>query len=364
MRLLLLTDEMEVGGSQRQIVQIATSLDRERYEPVVAYFRNRSFLVDELREAGVPVVEIRKRGRIDLPFTARLARFVAGGGFQVMHCFDFTAELWGAVAHAMLPAARRPALVTTVQGTFDWYAAWQWKAKRWVTRRSTRVIANSAAGRDYACRRMALPEGAIDLVNNGVPDRGAAVPRPLEGPGRIRALFVGRLVEVKNLPVLLRAMARLRAHGSPVQLRIAGDGPLRTAIEAQVAALGLGDDVELLGQRSDIAGLMADSDVIVLPSHSEGLSNVILEAMMAGRPVVASAVGGTPELVADGRTGVLFPSDDDAALAAALDRLAADPGMRRAMGAAARATALRDHSMSAMVAAMESHYEHCATHQP
>ena len=359
-RLLLLTDEMEVGGSQRQIVQIAAALDRARYAPSVAYFRNASFLVGELEASGVRVTCIPKRGRVDPRFVANLTRFLREGRFDAMHCFDFTGELWGAVARRLLPAKARPALLTTVQGTFDWYSPWQWPLKRWVTTQSCRVIANSDAGRAYACKRMGLAEDAIHVVNNGVADPVGAVrvpgARPEADPS---ALFVGRLVEVKNIPVLLRAMKRLQEGGSRLRLRIAGDGPLRAPLQAQVEAMGLAGSVELLGQRSDVAALMSEATLVVLPSFSEGLSNVILEAMMAGRPVVASAVGGSPELIDPMRTGLLFPSDDDEALAAAVRSLVEDPALAARLGAAARRHALDNYGMGAMVARMEAHYQSC-----
>src|SRR5512140_263893 len=156
LRLLLLTDEMEVGGTQRQIVAIARGIDRALFAPTVAYFRNRSHLADELVEAGVPLVLIPKTRRVEPRFVRELVGYLRAGRFDVMHCFSFTAELWGAVAHACLPRSRRPALITSVRNKYDWYSRTQWMAKRWASRRSCRVIANSQAGGEFACERMGL----------------------------------------------------------------------------------------------------------------------------------------------------------------------------------------------------------------
>jgi glycosyltransferase involved in cell wall biosynthesis len=358
-RVLLLTDEMEIGGTQRQIVHIAKGLDRARFEPTVAYFRNRSFLVDELEKAGVPVTEVAKRGRFDPGFIRRLAAFVRNGNFDVMHCFAFTGELWGAVARRLVPSSRRPALITSVRNKYDWYTPLQWKLKRWAARESCRVIANSQAGSEYAREKMALAAGAIEVVYNGVAEASG---RPkARAPGRdVRVLFVGRLVEQKNAALLLKALKRLLDEKRSIRLHLAGDGPLRAQCEALARELGIDGSVEFLGHRSDTGELMADADFVVLPSVREGLSNVILEAMMAGRAVIASAVGGNIELVEPMHTGLLFPNGDDAALAEAMRRLSDDVALREALGQKARARALERFSVASMVKAMEGHYAGCA----
>jgi glycosyltransferase involved in cell wall biosynthesis len=362
LKVLLVTDEMEVGGTQRQIVHIARGLDRAAFEPTVAYFTNRSFLVDDLLAAGVAVAEIPKRRRLDPGFIRHLARHVREGRYDVMHCFAFTGELWGAVARRLVPGAMRPALITSVRNKYDWYSATQWRLKGWAARESSRVIANSRAGGEYAQEKMGLPPGSVDVVYNGVSEPPAAAlgaPRSESG-GPVTALFVGRLVPQKNVPVLLRAMKRLVDRGEAPRLRIAGDGPLRAQCALQIEALGIQSHVELLGERSDVASLMSAADFVILPSLREGLSNVVLEAMMCARPVIASAVGGNMELVESMVTGILFPSDDDAALAEAIRRLATDRGLRQSLGGEGRRRALERFSVRAMVEAMQAAYRECA----
>jgi glycosyltransferase involved in cell wall biosynthesis len=171
-------------------------------------------------------------------------------------------------------------------------------------------------------------------------------------------LFVGRLVEQKDVSTLLRAMGRL---GEPRSvLLIAGTGPLRQALEAQAASLGVGDSVRFLGQRDDTSALMSAADMVVLPSLVEGLSNVVLESMMCGRTVIASRTGGNVELVEHERTGLLFDVGDDASLALCMRRLVDSPGLRTALGQAAHDKALRAFSVPAMVAAFTAQYEEAA----
>lgn len=358
-RLLFITDEMEVGGTQRQIVHIAKGLDRRIFDPTVAYFCNRSFLVDELADAGVQVVEIPKRIRFDPLFVKRLVEFMRSGKFDLVHCFSFTAELWGAVARRFLPGAIRPVLITSIRSTYDWYSPLQWRLKRWTSTEARTVIANSRAGADDARARMGLRHGAIEVIYNGVLQVSSAVPPPSPDEEGVTALFVGRLVDHKNIPVLLRAMTRLREAGVPIRLRIVGDGPLRKAHSEHVVTAGLGDIVEMLGERSDTPELMAAADFIVMPSIREGLSNVILEAMAAGRAVIASAVGGNVELVESMQTGLLFASDDDVALATAMRLLAENRPLRERLGACGRELAMDRFTVSAMVRETQAAYLRC-----
>ena len=339
LRVLIITDEMEVGGSQRQIVNLACGLDPLRHEVTVAYFRNRSFLVDELLRAGVRVVHLPKRGRVDLRFLGSLIYELRAGRYDIVHAFAFSAELWAAIARRALPTSRRGALFTSVRGTYDWYGRLHWRLKRWVTHQSTRVVANSNIGAAYASERMHVPRRAIDVVYNGVRAEAAGLSQRSAlrrewglGSGVTVALFVGRLVELKDVATLVRAAARTAAAGTTLRYVVCGDGPERAALEAQVLSLGLQEHVRFLGERADVARLIDAADLVVLTSRQEGLSNVILEAMRGARPVVASQAGGNVELVVPESTGLLFPVGDDAALAVALQRLAADSHLREVLG--------------------------------
>lgn len=361
LRLLVVSDEMEVGGTQRQITQMLLGLDRTRFEPTLVYFRNSSLFVEQLEAAGLPVVRIDKRRRVDPRFLWRLRGFVAGGRFDVVHCFSITAELWGALALALLPRARRPVLLSSIRNTYDWEHPLRRHLKAWVLRRSWRVVANSEAGAQGARRAMALPETNLRVIYNGVaaPAGAGAADDSLRAslglaPGTPALLFVGRLVEHKDVATLLRAMARMPADSA--RLLLAGDGPLRQPLQQQAGRLGLDARVLFLGQRDDVPALLRACDIVVLPSVSEGLSNVIIEAMMHSRPVIASRVGGNVELVQDRRTGLLFDAGDDAQLAHCIGQLADNAAWRRELGEAAERLAASRFSVRAMVDACSSLY--------
>lgn len=362
-RLLVVIDGMEVGGSQRQIMHLLHGLDRQRWAPELAYFRCDSFLADAIRRDGVPVHYLPKRRRLDLRFVIAFARLLRRENYALVHAYSLTAELWSAVALAL--SGRRTPLVASERSSYRKDApVWHWPLKRFVLARSAAVIANSRAGAHSTARRTGMPEAMFSVVANGVdlpapvtPEERAAIRRSLGAPeGRVLGLFVGRLVPVKNVPCLIQALALLQPGQRP-WIAFAGDGPQRASTEQLAATCGVAADLCLLGERADAIRLMQAADFLVLPSHHEGMSNVVLEAMAAGCPVIASAVGGTPELIEDGRTGLLFPSGDADALAAAMENMATYPGLRSRLAHAGRQRVEQHHTQAALAAGTSEVYE-------
>jgi glycosyltransferase involved in cell wall biosynthesis len=180
------------------------------------------------------------------------------------------------------------------------------------------------------------------VIHNAVDVEAVPIASPDAGPP-LRVVTVGRIAPPKDFLTLLRAVARLER--GAVRLTLLGDGPDRAAVEGEIATLGLAESVTLAGEVPDVPSRLADADVFVLSSNSEGFPISVLEAMAAGLPVVAADVGGVSEAVADGVTGHLFAAGDVDALAAALAALAADPGARRQLGEAARARAVAAFSL-------------------
>lgn len=362
-RLLVVIDGMEVGGSQRQIMHLLAGLDRSQWQPELAYFRRHSFLSEAIRDSGIPVHYVPKRWRVDLGFLWSLARLIKGRDYALVHAYSLTAELWSAIA-ILLSRPRTPLIASERSSFREDAPAWHWPLKRFVVARSAEVIANSRAGAASIVQHARHPAELVSVIANGVdvpapliPSDRSTIRRSIGVPeDGVLGLFVGRLVEVKNVPCLIRALARVPADQRP-WIAIVGDGPCRDAIEQLAARSGVTVNIKLLGERNDATRLMQAADFLVLPSFHEGMSNVVLEAMAAGCPVVASAVGGTPELVDNESTGLLFPSDDEVALASMLCRLTTNEALRIQLADSASDRIARHHTRDALATATSSVYE-------
>jgi glycosyltransferase involved in cell wall biosynthesis len=224
-----------------------------------------------------------------------------------------------------------------------------------------RLVVVAAAERRAGLEAGVGREEQYRVVPNGVAlERFAAEPRPV--PGRV--LMLGRLARQKRPDVAVTAFARARRDAGHARLVIGGDGPDRDAVEAQIAAEGLGDSVELLGTHGDVPSLLAEAHCLLLASDYEGCPYSVIEAMAAGVPVVATRAGGVPELVEDGRTGLLADTGDAEGLARALATVLADPESARRLGAAGREVARRRLSVERMAADVERVYDEVAGDSP
>lgn len=359
-RLLIITDEMEVGGTQRQIVELARHIDRHAFSLSLLYFRNGSPYVDELRNAGVEVTCIEKRWKFDPRFFFRLCRFLRKGDFDLIHGFSFTAESWGWLANLVSGNA---CFIGSVRSVYEWFSPMHWAVKRLITLNSSALIANSHAGADHAAYRMGIRRQAVDVVHNviRVPKfdlQGAPPVHDREGEAA-RIVFVGRLVHHKNLVCLLRAFALLGERHLTAQLDLVGDGPKRNELDALARQLGIESRVNFHGEQADVGPFLGSADIAVFTSYREGLSNAIMEAMSVGLPVITSNVGGNSELVTHEHSGMLFPSDDHETLASMMSELLANDEKRQILGRNAREAMQRFHDPRRMAGEMERIYERC-----
>jgi glycosyltransferase involved in cell wall biosynthesis len=335
-RVLLVITLAETGGAQTYVASLVPALLEEFDVAVAAH--GHGFLRDAVLEAGaryVPLTHVRRSldPRHDVLGLMELMRLFRRERPQIVHANSSKAGILGRLAAT---ATGVPVRLFTVHGwAFKAHAGRTATAYLWADRlmrplTSTIICVAESERRTGLEARTCQAERTV-VIYNGVPlDR----PRRRPAPGPLRLLRVGRLRAPKDFITLVRAVAALPAGSA--RLRIAGDGPDRGALEEELARLGTAGTVELLGTRHDVDELLADSDVFVLSSDSEGFPMSVVEAMAAGVAVVAGAVGGVPEAVVDGETGLLVPPRDIAALAGALDALAGDPARVAAMGEAGR----------------------------
>ena len=336
-RILILITLAEVGGAQTYVAQLLPAL-AERYEVVVAAY-GPGPLREATRAAGARFVALRQVRRDLHPVRDALGllELVALIRRERPDLVHVNSSKAGALGRLAALVARTPVRVFTVHG-------WAFKAHsgaaaalfRWADRLlapvTTVTICVSETERATGLAARTCRAARTVVIPNAVDVARARQARPAGDPPRI--VSVGRLSAPKDPLTLLRALPALGARA--YSLDLVGGGREPEAVEAELRALGLGDRVRLLGERHDVPELLAAADVFVLSSRSEGAPLSVLEAMAAGLPVVASAVGGVPELVVDGETGLLVPPGEPAALAEALARLLDDPGLRERLGAAGR----------------------------
>jgi glycosyltransferase involved in cell wall biosynthesis len=274
---------------------------------------------------------------------------------DVVHSFLF---LSNAVTAPVARLAGVPALILSQRCSYEATAPPHWRRlARWSHRLADRVVVNSRAALEEE-RRAGAPADTTTYIPNGVDvaEEGPPARAALGLPEGFLVVAVGQLSEIKGHRYLIEAWPEVvRAHPA-ARLVLVGDGPRGPALQEQARRLGVDGSVFFLGFRPDGRRYAAAADVFVQPSLTEGMPNAVLEAMAAGRPVIATRVGGVPELITDGETGRLVPPADPAALAAAIASLLADEAERLRLGGAARARTRAEFSADTVRSAFEGLY--------
>jgi glycosyltransferase involved in cell wall biosynthesis len=356
-----------IGGTERQVVNLVKNHDRSRFDVHLACFRRAGPLLHEVDNSDVALSEYPITTLPSLKTLAQQARFVRylrAHRIRVVHSFGFYANIFA------IPAARIAGValvVASIRDTGDHLTRAQKALQKSVCRAADHVLVNAQAVRDVLVTGGYDPK-RITIIRNGI-DVGRFSDRPsdptvrpslgLPGAGPLVAVFA-RLNRLKGLEYFLDAAALLRDRFEEARFLIVGDSissEYREDLENRAQALGLGDRIVFAGFRSDVPLLLAEVTISVLPSLAEGLSNVVLEAMVAGVPVVATAVGGTTELIEDGVSGLLVPPRDAGALAEAIGGLLADPERGQRIGRAGRQAARERFSLQSTVEQTERLYE-------
>ena len=366
-RVLYLVPCLMTGGLERMVFLLATGLDPERFAPEVEVFERFGGLAAATREKGIPVrFDRRNAGPLDVRYLVRLARRLAADPPDLLHAHNATALVYGAFAARAaekLGAKKIPVLYTEHDRSFGGKLA-----SRAVHFAAGRLVDRGVSVAEWLkaalIRFEGFPAERLSVVPNGI--EGERFEAPVDrlavraslgiDPIAPVAACVARLVTIKNHPMLFHAWRRIADVWPGATLLLAGEGPKRAELEALAAKLALGDAVRFLGNRRDVPEILAASDFHVLTSDSEGMSLTLLEAMAAGKPCVATAVGGNPEVIADGVTGLLVPKGDAHAFASAVGALVREPARARKMGEEARKRFRARYTREAMVGAYEEIY--------
>jgi glycosyltransferase involved in cell wall biosynthesis len=349
LRVAHVTLGLDMGGQEKLLVEFARHADRTRFDVQVVSLGSRGILADEVEACGCPVTALEAPFGLRVGLFVRLAGWFGREHIDVVHTHDDRPLIYGA-GGARLARVQRVIHTRHGQGLE-------------LSRRQTTLVNFMASRTDhFVCvsrdsARLAVEQGInpqkVGLVWNGIDTTRFRFAPRRSGP----AVTVGRLQPEKDHETLLRAAALVRREDPTFRLEIAGDGPCLPRLRALTRELDLDREVKFLGQVRDVPRLLECSGLFLLSSLSEGMSLTLLEAMASGVAVVATRVGGNPEVVVDGATGLLVPARDPAALAAAILRLRGDDAERRRLIAAGRERVERLFDIRRMVADYEALYE-------
>jgi glycosyltransferase involved in cell wall biosynthesis len=364
-RVLFLGTTFALGGAERVLSHLVRGLNHPPFQVEVLALRHRGTIGDELSASGIPISsELTGPGRVDPTLVPRLRARLRRGRYDAIYFLDHAhAVFYGTVASWGTSVRVR---VMPVHTTGQWNGRPSLRRPiRLVRSHLTRIIAIAETQRRYLIEEEGVPSGQLVVIPNGVPlerpdasvrERSRSeVRRQWDESEETPLLGITAVLRPeKNHELLLAAFRRVRLVLPQARLWIIGDGPQRAFLEAEVTRLGLSiPAVRFLGQRGDSRRLMSGLDVATLASHPrvETLPLSLIEAMDAGIPVVSTRVGALPELVEDGRSGLLVDSGDEEGLAAALLRLLQDPPLRKEMGLRGQAIVQERYSVEGMVEA-------------
>lgn len=370
-KLLKFINIFAIGGTEKQFLLTAESLDRSRFELHLACLQRRGQLLDRVNRLGAPLVEYPitsfynwRTARQQL----RLAGYLRRNGIGIVHTYNFYPNVFGIPAAKL---ARVPRIVASVRDTGAYLNPLQARAQKVVCGVADAIVANADAVRRWLIDQ-GHPAEKITVIRNGIDTARFA---SLENRGRLHrelglpdgaplVAVVARLSPVKGIDDFVRAASRLAGEFTEARFVLFGSRQNREEPEFVYAGemhrlaceLGIGDRVFFAGCRADIAELLPELAISVLPSHTEGLPNAVLESMAAGVAVVATNVGGIPEVIEHEVTGLLVPPHDPEALAAAISRLLKNRALAASLAAEAKRAAQERFSVGRMVRETENLY--------
>jgi glycosyltransferase involved in cell wall biosynthesis len=351
-RLLEIIPSLDRSGAEKQLALLAEHLPRDEFEVHVCALTRGGPLEADLNRAGVPYTVIGKRFRADPLAWNRLRRHIAALRPALVQTWIFAANAYGRSAAI---AAGVPHIVASERSADPWKSSVQFAVDRALARRTERFVVNSSGVKDFYTSH-GLPAEKFVVIPNAVePSADSPVAREELlaqlglPPGARLVGAINRLWPQKRLKDLIWAIDLVQVLRDDVHLLIVGEGPLRGRLERYSRQTHTATKVHFLGHRDDVPRIMPHLDVLCLASGYEGLPNVVMEAMAAGRPVIATDIPGNRDLVVPGETGYLVPVGDRAGFARHILELVADPALAARLGAAGRARVLTEFSLDRMI---------------
>jgi len=370
-RILQLVGSFHQGGSERQALSITRLLHEEgSFEVHLATLSDEGILEAEADGIGLGDIPVFSLTSFFDPTFIRQVRscaaYLKARKIDLIQTHDFYTNVFG-MAAAKLAGTR--VRIASKRETGVMRSTAQDVVEKIAFGQATNIVANSAAVREHLIRRH-IPANKITVIHNGVDtsrfsvvvDRGE-ICRELGLPDADDLQFVVMVANlrhaVKNVPMLLRVARKVSGQKSKVHFVVAGEGELETELKQMAGELAVAENVHFIGRCNDVPSLLAAADVCVLTSTAEGFSNSIIEYMAAGRPVVATNVGGASEAIVEGDTGFIVDPDDDEAMAARLMEVLSDPEKAVKMGSRGRQKAANDFSQTSQLSKTLTLYKQC-----
>lgn len=356
--IVYIVEDLRTGGLERVVQTLATTLDRARFAPEVWCLARGGEIADALATAGTRVEIFNMGPRPSPRFLVALARRLRRVGARIVHCHGYTACTVGRTSAAL---ARTPRVFAHIHTLGSWLTPRQRFIERTLSAFSTKVVCVSEAVREFVVEREGIPRRKTEVICNGVPapclPDQASARSSLGIRGGIPVLgCVASLTPHKGHSILIESVRIVRERIPNLVLLLVGDGPLRHELEQRARDAGI--QAVFTGRMESVGCALAGMDAVALLSpEREGLSLALIEALSASKPVIASRVGGIPEVIEDGVSGFLCEPGDASGAARCIAAVLEDPTRRRAMGEAGRQTFLKRFTAEAMTAQIERLYE-------
>ncbi|MBN2258196.1 MAG: glycosyltransferase [Anaerolineaceae bacterium] len=366
--ILYITNDLEIGGVQRLLIDLVHSLNRMEFVPKIALVCGQGPLVAEIQALGLDVLFFPciRRNRLfkwlDPVSIIRLACWIRRNRISICHTHLFLGNLIGRTAAFL---ARCPIIISTEHNTYYDKGVFRQKLDRYLARLNFTIVTVTEAVAQFTSQQERLPRDAFTVIYNGIntdhfdhqlPNRHNVCLELGIPADDLIVGSVGRLVTQKDFPLVLQVFSRFNEHNPNSSLVIVGDGDQRNKLEQEVRLKQIAEKVHFVGFQQDVRSFLSIFDLFITTPIYEGLGLVILEAMMMGVPVVAARVGGIPEVIISGETGLLVDSRDPDEYVAAMHRIIKETDLREHIVEQARLRVREHFSLTAMVRKYEQLY--------
>lgn len=359
--ILQLVNSLEIGGAETVAVNLAININQKEFKAMVCTIEDLGPLALKLKEKNIKYLNLAKKPGMRITAALKLARIIRKYKIDIITTHNYGALFYGTIAKLL---ARRGSILHV-----DHNRVFPDKTKRWISEKTLsrfafKVIAVSSELKTNLIQYEKINETHIDIITNGI--NGNEYSKKIDRARKIDELGLDnkvpilgmavRLAEEKGICYFLEACEDLFRQGQVFQVIIAGDGPLKNELKEKTTSLNLDGYVKFLGERTDVNEILQVLDVYVLPSISEGMPLSLLEAMAASKAIVATNIGGIPEVIENEVSGLLVNSKSPSGLSEAIGRLINDVGLRENLGSYAKKCFDEKYSIETMMSSYEAYY--------